>query len=306
MDSDEERAFLIVCAAGFSTVLGSLVVFNERLVCMANKLFLAAVISLAAGVMIFGSFMGIYVKSYSGFLDSGYSEFSACFYTTMCFFGGIVFFFILELIVLFFAPKDHSNPCNCPQVAIIDSTDDNDTVDMIIRLAEKKKFEKKKSLTDLVDPNELLEVRTGMMLAIAIAIHNLPEGLATFVGSLADPALGISLAISIGLHNVPEGMCVAIPIYYATNDRWKAFRWGVFCGLVEPFGALLGWFVLKNNLNDSAHGIIFGFVSGMMIIISLKELIPTAHHYDPKDILATKFVVIGMMVVASSLVLFVF
>ena len=147
-------------------------------------------------------------------------------------------------------------------------------------------------------------VKMGLSTALAIALHNFPEGLATFVAALEDPSVGAVLAIAIGIHNIPEGLCVALPIYYATGNRWKAFMWGCLSGLSEPVAALLGWAVLANAVSDDVYAILFGLVSGMMVIISLKELIPTAHRYDPEDTVVTYSLIGGMVIIALSLVLF--
>ena len=147
-------------------------------------------------------------------------------------------------------------------------------------------------------------VKMGLSTAIAIALHNFPEGLATFVAALDDPSVGAVLAIAIGIHNIPEGLCVALPIYYATGNRWKAFMWGCLSGISEPIAALLGWAVLANAVTDDVYAILFGLVSGMMVIISLKELIPTAHRYDPDDSVVTYSIIGGMVIIALSLVLF--
>ena len=147
-------------------------------------------------------------------------------------------------------------------------------------------------------------VKMGLNTAFAIALHNFPEGLATFVAALGDPSVGAVLAIAIGIHNIPEGLCVALPIYYATGNRWKAFMWGCLSGLSEPIAALLGWAVLANAMSEKAYGILFGLVSGMMVIISMKELVPTAHRYDPEDTVVTYSLIGGMVIIALSLVLF--
>lgn len=147
-------------------------------------------------------------------------------------------------------------------------------------------------------------VKMGLSTAVAIALHNFPEGLATFVAALDDPSVGAVLAIAIGIHNIPEGLCVALPIYYATGNRWKAFMWGCLSGLSEPVAALLGWLVLAKAMGENVYAILFGLVSGMMVIISLKELIPTAHRYDPEDTVVTYSVIGGMVIIALSLALF--
>jgi len=147
-------------------------------------------------------------------------------------------------------------------------------------------------------------IRMGFSTALAIAIHNFPEGLATFVAVLNEPEIGIILAIAIAIHNIPEGFCVALPVYYATGNRLKAFMWGTLSGLSEPVGALLGWLVLANTFSPTIYGLMFGMVAGMMVIISLKELLPTAYRYDPGDTVVTNSLVVGMVVIALSLILY--
>merc|ERR1712085_173958 len=138
----------------------------------------------------------------------------------------------------------------------------------------------------------------GINTAVAIAIHNFPEGLATFVATLADPAVGVTLAIAIGIHNIPEGLCVALPIYYATGSRIKGFLWALLSGLSEPVGALIGYAIIRStgeDMNQVVYGILFGLVGGMMVMIVVLELLPTAYRYDPTDRFVTNSVVCGML-----------
>lgn len=146
--------------------------------------------------------------------------------------------------------------------------------------------------------------RMGINTALAIALHNFPEGLATFVAAISDPTVGVVLAIAIVLHNIPEGLCVAMPIYYASGSRLKAFSWALLSGFSEVIAALLGWAVLATAVDDVTYAILFGIVSGMMVIISVRELLPTAHHYDPTDTLVSYSFILGMALMALSLVLF--
>ena len=145
----------------------------------------------------------------------------------------------------------------------------------------------------------------GVLTAVAIGLHNFPEGLATFVAALEDTKLGAALAVAIAIHNIPEGICVAMPIYYATGSKWKGFWWSFVSGLTEPVGALVGYGVLKgNDMSPAAFGSLFALVAGMMVFISVKELIPTALKYDPHDEVVTTYVFVGMALMALSLVLF--
>jgi len=146
--------------------------------------------------------------------------------------------------------------------------------------------------------------KMGLSTAIAIGLHNFPEGLATFVAALQDPKVGAVLAISIAIHNIPEGLCVALPIYYASGNRMKGFLWALLSGASEFIAALLGWAILANVFSESAYAILFGLVAGMMIMISIKELLPTAHVYDKDDTVVSYSFIVGMVVMALSLCLF--
>lgn len=118
--------------------------------------------------------------------------------------------------------------------------------------------------------------------------------------------MGASVAVAIAIHNIPEGICVAIPIYYATGSRLKGFVWATLSGVTELVGALFGFIVLRKVLTQTVYGVLFGLVAGMMVYISLKQLLPTAHKYDPEDRVTTAFLVVGMLVMSISLILFKF
>lgn len=145
--------------------------------------------------------------------------------------------------------------------------------------------------------------RTGLVTALTIAIHNFPEGLATFVVAVGDPVAGYALAIAIALHNIPEGICVAMPVYYATSSKWQAFGWTVLAGVAEPIGGLVGYFILWNSTTPLTLGIMFSAVAGMMVYISFQELIPEALRFDPENSVTMRFLFLGMAVVATSLIL---
>jgi len=173
-------------------------------------------------------------------------------------------------------------------------------------VSDDTKLQSLKDEEDLTKPEENKRLVTmGINTAIAIGLHNFPEGLATFVAALDDPRVGAVLAIAIGIHNIPEGLCVALPIYYATGNRMKAFAWALLSGASEPIAALLGWAVLANSFSPVMYAVLFGLVGGMMVIISIRELLPTAHRYDPQDTVVTISFIVGMFIMALSLVLFV-
>jgi len=153
-----------------------------------------------------------------------------------------------------------------------------------------------------LDPHDKLK-RLGLFTALALAIHNFPEGLATFMAALQSPQLGISVAVAVAVHNIPEGVAVALPVYHATNNRWKAFTYSALSGLAEPAGASAGFWVLRAFLHDALFGVMFALVGGIMVYIALDELLPTAHEYGSghRVILG---VIGGMAVMALSLLIF--
>lgn len=144
--------------------------------------------------------------------------------------------------------------------------------------------------------------RMGIFVAIAIAIHNFPEGLATFMAGMSDITLGLSIAVAIAIHNIPEGIAVALPIYNATNSRKKALFITFLSGLTEPLGAIIGYFLLRSVFNDLTFGILFAMVAGIMIYISFDELLPTAKEYGNGHIEIIG-VMCGMLVMWISLLL---
>ena len=143
-------------------------------------------------------------------------------------------------------------------------------------------------------------MKTGLFVALGIGIHNFPEGMATFAGALEDTSLGIAIAAAIAIHNIPEGLAVAAPIYAATGSRKKAFWWSFFSGVAEPVGAGLAAVVLLPFLNDVVLGYVLAAVAGIMVFISLDELIPVARSFG-KEHLSIAGVVVGMVVMALSL-----
>ncbi|MDD5382639.1 MAG: zinc transporter ZupT [Candidatus Margulisbacteria bacterium] len=142
--------------------------------------------------------------------------------------------------------------------------------------------------------------KTGLLIALGIAIHNLPEGLAVFAATVHSLPLGIALAVAIAVHNIPEGISVAIPIYAATHDRFKAFSWSFWSGMVEPLGAIIAVLFLMPFLNQTITGAMLAVVAGIMVFISIDELLPVAHSYGEEHQSILGFVS-GMIVMALSL-----
>merc|ERR1719424_710930 len=192
--------------------------------------------------------------------------------------------------------------------AIDDDDDDSDSLSKKEKKQDNNDNKNGSSNPMIIDTTKGEEGRqlTHMSWAMAasIAIHNLPEGMVTYLAYLSDNAVGVALAIGIAVHNIPEGLCVSMPLYYATGRRFYSFMWGTMSGLTEPIGALIVYLILQDGVSGLTNGILFGIVAGMMTVISIDELLPTAHKYaaNPKHVTYT--FLIGMLFIAASLMLF--
>jgi ZIP family zinc transporter len=235
-------AFGLTVFAGLATGIGSIMAFSSK---KFNPKFLAGSLGFSAGVMIYVSLVEIFVKAKDS-LIAAHGVKSGNIYTVIAFFVGIALIALIDKLIPSF-----ENPHEIKNIEVKN-----------LNPANSKKL-----------------LRMGMFSALAIAIHNFPEGLATFMSALTDPTLGISIAVAIAIHNIPEGIAVSVPIYFATKNRKKAFWLSFLSGLAEPIGAILGYFVFRTIFNDSTFGLIFAGVAGIMVYISLDELLPTAEEY---------------------------
>lgn len=231
----------------------------------SNNKALSGALGLSAGVMIYISFMEMMPQSLQ-LLSYGNSEQQATIYTLLAFFAGIFLIWAIDLLI----PEDE-NP------------------------HEIHKVEEVKNKSGLK--------RTGIMLALAIGIHNFPEGLATFASALSSMDIAIPIVIAIAIHNIPEGIAVSVPIYHATGNRKKAFWYSFLSGMAEPLGALIGFLVLLPFWSDTINALLLAFVSGIMVFISFDELLPGAEKYGHHH-WAIGGVVCGMMLMAFSLLIF--
>ena len=179
-------------------------------------------------------------------------------------------------------------------IAIIDKLIPSKENPHEVKLLEKENVEITKS-------NRL--IRSGLLTALAIAIHNFPEGLATFISALQEPKVAIPIVIAIAIHNIPEGIAVSVPIYYGTGSKKKAFLYSFLSGLSEPIGAVIGYLILMPILSEIVFGALFAGVAGIMVFISLDELLPSAREYGEHH-LSIYGLVAGMIVMAISLILF--
>lgn len=260
-------AFLITLFAGLSTGIGSCIAFFAK---KTNTKFLSVSLGFSAGVMIYVSMIEIFPKAQEA-LTKSMGEKLGSWSTVIAFFVGMAIIAIIDKLI----PQEE-NPHEIKKMENIDE----------------KNVQKNKSL-----------LRTGIFTAMAIAIHNFPEGLATFISALDDPTIAIPIAIAIAIHNIPEGISVSVPVYYATGDKKKAFYYSFLSGMSEPLGAIIGYVLLRNFLNDTTLGIVFAIVGGIMVFISLDELLPSAREYGEHH-LSIYGLIGGMVVMAISLLLF--
>jgi len=258
--------------------------------------------------MLYVSFAEIFcIKSVEAFEEHGYSGNEAIRYATFCFFSGICLTGLLDKLVHLLAYMQGSSHGHSHALDVVEShrnAHQNSTC--AHNQAETGGLGLEGQEGDLKSKSEKELQKMGLLTAVAICFHNFPEGLATFVATLADSSVGGAIAIAIALHNIPEGVCIAMPIYYATGSRWKGIFWSFISGLSEPIGGLLGYlFLYGDNMSAFAFAILFGVVAGMMVFISVAELIPTALKYDPEDMFVSNSVFAGMALMAASLLMFV-
>ena len=289
-------AFLLTLGAGLATGIGSFLAFFTK---RTNTKFLAVALGFSAGVMVYVSMIEIFFKAKES-LIAELGKTSGSWLTVGSFFAGIILIGVIDKII-----PAMENPHEMHKVEEVDKIEkiikaDNENEDKrlaALMINQKPDEKEKKSL----DPHKLH--RMGIFTALAITIHNFPEGLATFIAALQEPALGIAIAVAIALHNIPEGIAVSIPIYYATGSKKKAFKYSLLSGLAEPVGAIVGYLILMPFLSDTLFGIVFAMVGGIMVYISFDELLPTAEEYGEHHV-AILGLIAGMIIMAISLVLF--
>lgn len=259
-------AFGLTLVAGLSTGIGSLIAFFAK---KTNTKFLSISLGFSAGVMIYVSMVEIFSKA-SKMLSDVNGEKKGVLFAIIAFFTGMFLIGLIDKLI-----PSEKNPHE-------------------VKFVESENEEIKK--------NKLK--RMGVLTALAVAIHNFPEGLATFVAALQEPRVAIPIVAAIAIHNIPEGIAVSVPIYYATGSKKKAFLYSFASGLSEPIGALIGYLILMPFMNDTINGILYAAVAGIMVFISIDELLPSAREYGEHH-LSIYGMIAGMIIMAMSLWLFI-
>ncbi len=262
-------AFSLTLLSALATVIGSFIGISTK---RTNTKFLSMALGFSGGIMLYLSFVEILGEARES-LEVGLGE-NGDLIAVIGFFSGMLLIALLDKILPHMEEGEH-----------IDYKKD------IHDMGEHDREHAMKCL-----------YRMGIFSALTIGIHNFPEGISTFMSALKDPTMGISVAVAIGIHNVTVGMAIAIPIYFATGDKKKAVLYSLFTAICAPIGALLAYFFLNSYLNEVVFGVIFSAVAGIMVFISLDEILPTAekygeHHYVIYGVIS------GMIVMAISLLI---
>lgn len=272
MDSALVLAFAVTLFAGLATGIGSTIAFFTK---TTNKGFFALSMGFSAGVMIYLSFAEILPKA-KAYIESETGSIEAAAIAAGALIAGMVLMALIDALV-----PSGANPHENTRVELLNPEDGK--------------------LEGIgVEKDRLLKM--GVFLALAIAIHNFPEGLATFLLVLDDPQIGIALAVAVAMHNIPEGIAVSVPVYYATGSKAKAFRLSFLSGLAEPAGAVIGYLILAPFLSDFLLGTLFAGVAGVMTFLAIDTLLPTAKNSARGHLTVYGFMG-GMSVMALSLVL---
>lgn len=289
-------AFGLTLFAGLATGIGSIIAFTAK---RTNYRFLSVSTGFSAGVMLYVSFVEIFYKGTDA-LVAAYGDTLGHWINVASFFGGILLIGLIDNLI-----PSAENPHETHSEAETAPLHDASAPFPNFSLAARRK--NVGAHDQAIQPERLL--RMGLFTALAIGIHNFPEGLATFLAALHDPHLGIAIAVAVALHNIPEGISVSVPIFYATGNRKKAFAYSFLSGLAEPVGAGVAYlgilFFFGGNgalIPPQIMGVMFGGVAGIMVYISLDELLPTSRAYG-KGHDSLFGLIGGMAVMALSLLL---
>ena len=289
----------LTVVAGLSTGVGSALAFFAK---RTNYRFLSVSTGFSAGVMLYVSFVEIFSKGGDALVEA-YGAYWGHWINAASFFGGMFLIGIIDNLIPS-AENPHETHAEQEIAPLRDSAAPLPDFEAIVQAGP----EGMHGVHDHGGHQRKL-LRMGLFTALAIAIHNFPEGLATFLAALQDPRLGVAIAVAIALHNIPEGISVSVPIFYATGNRTKAFMYSLLSGLAEPVGAGIAYVALRVMVGEDSGGIpsyvmgmLFGAVAGIMVYISLDELLPTSRAYG-KGHESVFGLVGGMLIMALSLLL---
>ena len=300
----EQAFFAIILSliAGLSTTIGSIIAIVIK---KQNPRFISFIMGFSAGVMILVSFVELLQESI---------EFNGIFVGILFFIIGMILMFIIDIRVSHhyeFEDKDYEQ---------LVCQDKNPSATQIINLNPDSQQNKNSRFRNLHGRNRQRHRRkqqrlqqiflksngnprlykTSLLVAVGIFIHNFPEGIAVSVGTIKEVELGILLAFAIALHNIPEGIAVSVPVYACTGSKKRAFMWSFLSGISEPIGAILTWLILAPFINDYLLNAMLAVVAGLMVYISLDELLPISRSLA-KEHFSIFGIISGIFVMAVSL-----
>ena len=255
--------FVLTALAGLATGVGSCIAFFAK---RSDTRFLSCALGFSGGVMIYISFVELLAGSQQELVEI-FGERPGALAAIAAFFGGIAVAMLIDKLV-----PSYENPHEVRKVEEMTSPQHADKL-----------------------------IRSGKLFALAIAVHNFPEGMAVFTSALTDPVTGISIALAIAIHNIPEGITVSVPIFHATGSKKRAFLYSFMSGLAEPLGAIAAWAFLMPFLSPALLAVTFSAVAGIMVFISFDELLPLAEEYGQHH-LSILGLVTGMLVMALTLI----
>jgi zinc transporter, ZIP family len=264
MNNAAGYALMLTVFAGCATGIGSALAYLTH---HTRRSLLSGALGFSAGVMIYISFVELLGKAQTS-LVSAYGKLDGGALAAVSFLGGMMLIAGIDFLI-----PSYENPHETGLVEEMDAAEHSQSLH-----------------------------RLGVMTAVAIGIHNFPEGIATFFAAMTDRTVGLSVAVAIALHNIPEGISISIPVYYATGSRRKAFWYSFLSGVSEPIGAVIGFLALRSFFHSHLVDIIFAAVAGIMVFISLDQLVPHAKKFSDGH-QSIYGLISGMAVMAISLLL---
>ncbi|EEY61751.1 Zinc (Zn2)-Iron (Fe2) Permease (ZIP) Family [Phytophthora infestans T30-4] len=312
---DLTPTFGLNALAALATVLGGCVIFSNKLLQLASPMFMAVLLSVSAGITIFQALVVLFANSFKEFndafsLDDNESNSSkddedqgnAWLAATGCFGGGILVSYIVDFIVQKLTPGQNMNGTARMQPERLSFEEGTFEVKPPVELVQNQGSDVFIKMDEAA--KEKLQ-RMGILSAIAVGIHNIPEGMATFVASSEHAWIGLSLAIGVALHNLAEGIAVATPIYFATGSTCRGLLWCFLSAVAQHIGGIIAFASLGMDADNETQGILYGLCAGMLCGISMKEIIPTAYMYaNGRMHLVSAGTLGGMLIMSSGLIFF--
>lgn len=300
-----EQAFLAIflsLIAGLSTTIGS---FIAIVIKKQNPRFISFIMGFSAGVMILVSFVELLQESI---------EFNGLFMGILFFILGMIIMFVIDVRVSHYYEFEDKNyeqllcqDTNPLETQVMNSKSNSGQNNKGRFTNHRNRFRQRRKERQLRLRQTILKnngnprlYKTSLLVAVGIFIHNFPEGIAVSVGTIKEVELGILLAFAIALHNIPEGIAVSVPVYACTGSKKRAFMWSFLSGISEPIGAILTWLILAPFINDYIMNAMLAVVGGLMVYISLDELLPISRSLA-KEHFSIFGIISGIFVMAVSL-----